>query len=96
MNSKDKDYLNQIEEIMEHKRNKNPVYQEYNKLFAEMFPVKQFNDVFNLGMAYMLSCIKNDMSEFLCSDRNEYVDLYIKEIKNNNEVMCKYLTAFIK
>jgi len=88
-------YLNKIEEIIEQKRKADPFCQEYNKLFNEIFPVKQFEDVYRLGSAHMLSFIKNEMSKYLCRDCNEYIDELIK-VSRTNEITDKYLNVFIK
>lgn len=91
----DKDYLNRIEEILKQKRQANPLNQEANKLFNEMFPVKQFEDVFKLGMVYMLSNVKNDVSKYLCRDCNDYIDAIV-EVNRSDKVMNKYFDLLIK
>jgi hypothetical protein len=91
----DQDYLNKIEEIIQHKREADPLNQEATKLFNKMFPVEQFEDVFLLGYVYALSDIKNNVSKYLCKDCNEYINALIKAYRNN-EVMNKYLNKFIK
>lgn len=91
----DKDYLNKIEEIMEQKRKADPLNQEMNKLFNEMFPIKQFENVFTLGYAYAFSVLKNEISKYMCEDCNEYIDAIIKTGKNN-EFLNNYFGKFIK
>lgn len=82
----DKEYMNKIEEIMEERRKANPLNQEMNRIFNEIYPVDKFYSVFKLGYAYMAATLKNDLYKYLCKDCKDYIDAIIKSTKEDKEI----------
>lgn len=91
----DDKYISRIEEIMEERRKANPLNQEMNRLFEEMFPTDKFNSVFKLGSAHAIATFKNDLYKYFCKDCKDYIDLLIKSYKEDKE-MCEMLNKLIK
>jgi len=91
----DSEYLNMIEEIMEKKRQANPLNQEISKLFNKMYPSDQFYNVFKLGYVHALSTLKNDVSKYFCKDCNEYLDMIIK-VNREDETTNEYFEKLLK
>lgn len=82
----DKEYLDKIEELIEERKNEEPIQKEINKLFNEMFPTEQFEKVFRLGYAYALATIKNEMYKYFCKDCREYMDILIDGNKKDSKL----------
>ena len=89
-----KDYIERIENIMEERKRKDPLYVEYDRIINKMFPIKDVEEIFTLGRVYMLSTIKKDMYKYMCKDCKEYFDLLIescKKIDNMKDVVNKLI-----
>ncbi len=90
----DYEYLSKIESIMQRRRKKDPLQQEIDRLFTEMYPVEQFMKVHKLGIAHALATFKNHLTEHFCKDCNYVIDEVIKfnkEDKEINEFLIKLL-----
>lgn len=91
----DTKYLNKIEEIINRKREANPLQQEYNKLFNAMYPTEQFENIFKLGYAHAISFLKNDVSKYMCKNCNDYIDTIIK-CNRDDKVLDDYFNKLLK
>lgn len=92
----DKDYISKFELLLEQRRRENPLLQEANRLFSEMYPTKQFNSVYKLGVASMLAYLKNDLYKYFCKDCKEYIDLIVKGYKSDDDELQGFLSKLIK
>ena len=91
----DTKYLNEIEEVINRKREDNPLQQEFNKLFNAMYPTEQFENIFKLGYVYALSFLKNDVSKYMCKNCNDYIDVMIKS-NRDDKVLDDYFNKLLK
>jgi hypothetical protein len=89
------DTLQKIEEVINYKRSKDPLQIECDRLFNEMFPIKQFNSVFNLGQANMLAYLKNDLYKYFDEQGQECIDLIIETYRKHDE-FNDFLNKLIK
>jgi hypothetical protein len=82
----EKEYIERIEDIMEERKRKDPLYVEYDRIINKMFPTKEAEEIFTLGRVHMLSTIKNNMYKYMCKDCKEYFDILIESCKKTDNI----------
>ncbi len=92
---KNSEYISKIENIVLEKWKENPLQQEFDRLFEEMYPVKQFENIYKLGAANMLATFKNYLDKHFCKDCRYVVDEVIKFNKQDRE-MNEFLIKLLK
>jgi len=82
----DSDTIKQFEDILEHKRSKDPIQMEWNRVTEEIYPYKKIYSVFKLGQATILSMFKNNVYQYMCNDDKDYIDAIIKSQDDDIEM----------
>lgn len=92
---KDYDFINKIEEMVEKRREMNPLQQEYNRLLNEIYPLETIENIYRLGYCDMLTTLKKDFSKYFCKDDQEVIDEIIK-FARENKVMDEMIDKILK
>jgi len=93
--SLEKEVVSKIEEIMQYRRSKDPFYVELDKIYNDMFPIKQFQSIMKLNQAYVWSVIKNKIYLYLETSDKEMFDGIFKTIEEDDE-MKNYINKLSK
>ncbi len=91
---KDYDFINKIEEMVEKRREMNPLQQEYNRLLNEIYPLETIENIYRLGYCDMLTTLKKDFSKYFCKDDQEIIDEMIRNARKDraiDEIISKLL-----
>lgn len=85
----------QIERIKEYRSKTIPAFDELHKLCSEIYPYDKINKVFKLGIAHVLSIIKNEFYKDFDQRGKEIIDA-ILNVENCDDDIKEYLNKFIK
>jgi hypothetical protein len=81
----DTKYIEKIENILEIRRKENPLKVEADRIWNNIVPSKELNELFVLGRISMLADIKKHAYQYMCKDCKEIIDLFIKQYQTDNE-----------
>jgi hypothetical protein len=82
----DAEIISKFEEILAHRRSKEPLNVEMNRLMNDIYPYDKLHSIFKLGSAQMLAVFKNHVYKYMCKDDRDYIDAIVKANLDDQEM----------